>query len=475
LSNKEQPRPYRFTVSFQNAFILLTLIAPWLILVFIIFGTSNNVEWVLPTAASIGFVWALMLGWFLYWRVVSPVETSILCLSQQHNHHYNQQNCNIIYHQSEARFTNINASSPQKSFVRFARSTKHVNQNTNNITHIPVSYRKVDLMFRILARPRSRSADDVLWHKHALALHSAFGGDDEYGSNDIVTSKSRRFKSKFDYAKNENGGGVGGGGGGDVETGHSFSTCYPPRSSIFSPYPPSSPSTSFNTASGGTLFRKSTLELLSRPLAVSHRKPATHFIDGKAHSRMESIDVNIDDNDAVHHNNVIVSSTDNSASTMSVGSIGSWSSKQHTRSASLNLPQREQVFVGRNGFGVSSSSSSSSSLLKLPLSLSKVNNNSVRQSTTTTSVSNGIHGGGIGSFHSMAMSKNGSSTTFSVGGAGVARPPSIEVMIEESKHRDHLGLDFHGILESPCSNHSPGIIVHELTTDSSTSRDESLG
>jgi hypothetical protein len=190
---------------------------------------------------------------------------------------------------------------------------------------------------------------------------------------------------------------------------------------------------------------------------------------------MESIDVNIDDNDAVHHNNVIVSSTDTSASTMSVGSIGSWSSKQHTRSASLNLPQREQVFVGRNGFGVSSSSSSSSSLLKLPLSLSKVNNNSVRQSTTTTSVSNGIHGGGIGSFHSMAMSKNGSSTTFSVGGAGVARPPSIEVMIEESKHMDHLGLDFHGILESPCSNHSPGIIVHELTTDSSTSRDESLG
>jgi hypothetical protein len=45
---------------------------------------------------------------------------------------------------------------------------------------------------------------------------------------------------------------------------------------------------------------------------------------------------------------------------------------------------------------------------------------------------------------------------------------------------NHLGLDFHGILESPCihsfdGQHSPDILVTELTDESLMSRDESVG
>ena len=98
-----------------------------------------------------------------------------------------------------------------------------------------------------------------------------------------------------------------------------------------------------------------------------------------------------------------------------------------------------------------------------------------------------IHEGGIGCLHPLAattttataMTKN--TTTPSSSSLSSAssmtpmmgrRPPSIEVLVD-----GHKGLDFHGILESPCSNHSPGILVHELTTDTDLSRlgDESIG
>lgn len=415
-----------------------------------------------------------MLGWYLYWRV-SPIETSIICLSQHHNHHY----CNNA---------NVTASTPQKNSVRFARSTVTEETNTTKLSNynnknIPVSYRKVDLMFRILSRPRSRSADDVLWHRHALALHNAFGVD-EYGtvSDNVVTSKSRRFKSKFDKSSRDND---------EMENLHNdddddetgqTSSYYPPRSSIFSPHPPTSPSASSFSAqgvgggAGGSLFRKSTLELLTRPMAVSHRKPATHFIDGKAHSRMESLTVE----DAIH-----VSSTSGESS-ISGGSslIGSWESggNQHTRSVSLNLPQRDRAAADKIGFGAASSH------LRIPLFNSRsISNNFVRHpSTTSTGSGMGglIHEGGIGSLHPLPATTTTKNTTTPLSSAALSllsasmtpmigrRPPSIEVLVD-----GHKGLDFHGILESPCSNHSPGILVHELTTDTDLSRlgDESIG
>ena len=60
-------------------------------------------------------------------------------------------------------------------------------------------------------------------------------------------------------------------------------------------------------------------------LAETNRRPATHFIDGKAHSRMESVAAD-----------AIQVSTDSSAS----ASTSAESIMSHTRSASLSLPQR---------------------------------------------------------------------------------------------------------------------------------------
>jgi hypothetical protein len=488
---------FHFVPFIQRLFIPIILLSPWIILILIFFGSSTKEIWILPTAISIGCMWALILAWFLFLQVStssssSPHSTSSICFFNLTTTAISP-STPIHAHKSSlsVRFTTLKTlenNSENNIQKNRKRTTTTTSRNTNDIhdttRDLPVSYRKADLMFRILSRPRSRSADDILWYQHALALHSAFGTDIDIdtgtNSTNMVTSTSRRFKSKFDTDTNAN---------------KTFGTIFindlhdpashPPRSSIFSPFsmsPVGSVSGSASNSLSGLaigstgLSRKSTLDLFHRPLAETKRRPATHYIDGKAHSRMESVAAD-----------AIQVSTDSSAS----ASTSAESIMSHTRSASLSLPQRVMTSsVGGvrdgglttfgnygNRFGIGSS------LLRLPMFPSRSMTgiaSGISGTTTTTGISStermvrGVGSSRLSTTHSSTQSMASLTSTT----ASSLQTPSRDDVKIRIDH--HLGLDFHGILESPCihsfdGQHSPDILVTELTDESLMSRDESVG
>ena len=496
---------FHFVPFIQRLFIPIILLSPWIILILIFFGSSTKEFWILPTAISIGCTWALILAWFLYSQISrsssstsSPHSTSSICffnltttaISPSTPIHAHKSSLSVRFTtlktlENNSENNNIhknrNRTTTRAATTTTSRDTNDIHDTTRDL---PVSYRKADLMFRILSRPRSRSADDILWYQHALALHSAFGTDIDIdtgtNSTNMVTSTSRRFKSKFDTDTNAN---------------KNFGTIFindlhdpashPPRSSIFSPFsmsPVGSVSGSASNSLSGLaigstgLSRKSTLDLFHRPLAETKRRPATHFIDGKAHSRMESVAAD-----------AIQVSTDSSAS----ASTSAESIMSHTRSASLSLPQRVMTSsVGGvrdgglttfgnygNRFGIGSS------LLRLPMFPSRSMTgigSGIHGTTTTTGISGtdrmvrGVGSSRLSTTHSSTQSMASLTSTTA---SSLQTPSRDDVKIGID---NHLGLDFHGILESPCihsfdGQHSPDILVTELTDESLMSRDESVG